>query len=135
MNATIQTGINKLPPAIQALRDEIRTLDRYVRQGLLTQEEADCRLYEWGLAPVPGFYRYDRLALLGVWEDDYWKEEVLKHWESNEPKPTKPAKKEYRPAKSTVDAYRHLQREGDAERTEHWLQSHPKDAEYLRGLK
>jgi hypothetical protein len=83
----------------------------------------------------PGFYRYDRLALLGVWEDDYWKEEVLKNWESNEPKPTKPATREYRPAKSTVDAYRYLQREGDAARVERWLKSHPKDAEYLRGLK
>jgi hypothetical protein len=68
MNAPSQTGI-KLPPAILALRDEIRTLDKYIRQGRLTQDEADARLDEWAIAFAPGMHRYDRLALMGVWEE------------------------------------------------------------------
>jgi hypothetical protein len=82
MNATVHNGI-KLPPAIQALRDEIRALDRYMREGRLTQSDADARLDEWQIAPAPGMYRFDRLALFGVWDDDLWKEEILRHWQAN----------------------------------------------------
>jgi hypothetical protein len=39
----------KLPPILQALREEIRVLDRYVRDGRLTGGEAAERLDEWGI--------------------------------------------------------------------------------------
>jgi hypothetical protein len=130
----IQTGI-KLPPAVQALRDEIRILDRYVRQGDLTQDEAAARLDEWDIRPAPGMYRYKRLALLGVWDDDHWRESVLEHWKPLEREQKPQRNKEYRPPKSTIDTYRYLVREGDQVRLDGWLKKHPKDADFLRGLK
>jgi hypothetical protein len=54
----------KLPVLLQALRDEIRTLDRYLRKGLITQIEIDARLADWQISYPPGMYRIDELALL-----------------------------------------------------------------------
>jgi hypothetical protein len=53
-----------LPVVLQALRDEIRTLDRYLRKGLITQIEIDARLADWQISYPPGMYRIDELALL-----------------------------------------------------------------------
>jgi hypothetical protein len=133
MNAAVHEGI-KLPPALQALRDEIRTLDRYVRQGLLSQHEAECRLSEWDIQMVPGMYRYDRLVTLAVWKDDYVYEDILKHFKSmKQPLPPKEERK-YRTPQATIDAYLYLKRGADAARLEQWLKAHPRDADYLRSL-
>jgi hypothetical protein len=133
MSVAIREGI-KLPPALQALRDEIKTLDRYVRQGLLSQDEAECRLSEWDIRMVPGMYRYDRLATLAIWKDDNVEEDILKHFKSmKEPLPPKGERK-YRTSRATIDAYRFLEREGDVARLEQWLKAHPRDADYLRSL-
>jgi hypothetical protein len=133
MNASVQSGI-KLPIALQVLRDEIQTLDRYIRQGRLSQDEAAARLEEWDVAIVPGFYRFDRLALLNDWKDDTFKEDILKHFKSmKQPLPPK-TERQYRTPQATIDAYRYLKREADAARLEQWLKAHPRDADYLRSL-
>jgi hypothetical protein len=54
----------KLPVVLQALRDEIRTLDRYMRNGWITQIEANARLAEWQISYPPGMYHFDELAML-----------------------------------------------------------------------
>jgi hypothetical protein len=52
----------KLPPILQALREEIRTLDRYLRCGWITPEEAAERLNDWGIAYPPGMVDIEELA-------------------------------------------------------------------------
>jgi hypothetical protein len=131
--AAMQASI-KLPPAIQVLRDEIRTLGRYLGEGLLDQSEADARLDEWGIVPAPGFYRFDRLALFGIWHDDLWAEDVLRHWEAKEQEPTKPSKKQYRTPQATIDASFYLVRLGEEKRLQDWLNARPRDKEYLLRL-
>jgi hypothetical protein len=133
MSVATREGLN-LPPVLQALRDEIRTLDRYVRQGLLSQDEAQCRLSEWDIRYVPGMYRYDRLAITAIWKDDNFYEDILKHFKSmKEPLPPKGERK-YRTSQATIDAYRFLKREGDPARLAQWLKAHPRDADYFRSL-
>ena len=133
MSVAIREG-RKLPPVLEALRDEIRTLDRYVRQGLLSQDEAECRLSEWDIRMVPGMYRHRRLATLAVWKDDYVEEDILKHFKSmRQPLPPK-GERQYRTPQATIDAYLYLKREADAVRLDQWLKAHPRDADYLRSL-
>ena len=130
-----QRGIT-LPAALQALGDEIRILDRYVRQGRLTQAEAGARLDEWRITYPPGMHRFDQLAHLGVWEEDT-AAEILRHWEAqdaNLKKPNEQPEKEYRVPKSTVDAYFGWIVRQDAETQARWLAEHPKDEAYLRKL-
>jgi hypothetical protein len=134
MTATIHNGI-KLPPAIQALRDEIRALDRYKRKGQLNQLECDARLDEWGISYPPGMDRYDRLALLGVWEDDMAAEIIVRGWESPpRAEGFKRRKKEYRLAQSTIDAFFGWVVQQDEAYQRRWLAEHPKDEVYLRKL-
>jgi hypothetical protein len=137
MNASVQAGI-KLPIALRALRDEIRTLDRYIRQGRLSQDEAAARLDEWGIIYVPRMHRFDRPALFGVWEDEpednIFEEDILKHFKSmKQPLPPK-TERQYRTPQATIDAYRYLKRDADPARLEQWLKAHPRDAGFLRGL-
>jgi hypothetical protein len=123
-----------LPAAHQALRDEIRTLDRYVRQGRLTQTEAGARLDEWRITYPPGMHRYDKLALMGVWEEDATAE-ILRHWDAqNRKEPIQRRKQEYRVPQSTVDTFFGWVVREDAETQARWLAEHPKDAPYLRKL-
>ena len=43
----------KLPVPLRALGDEVRQLKEYHARGLITQEEADERLADWGLNNYP----------------------------------------------------------------------------------
>jgi hypothetical protein len=131
MTAAIHNGI-KLPPAIQALRDEIRALDRYKRGGRLNQLDCDARLDEWHITYPPGMERYDKLALLAVWEDDMAAEIILRKWEAQEE--SQPAKKEYRTPQSTIDAFFGWVVRQDEAHQRRWLAEHPKDEAYLRKL-
>ena len=134
MTAAIQNGI-KLPPAIQALRDEIRALDRYKRSGGLNQLECDARLDEWRIKFPPGMYRYDRLALQNIWLDDMAAETIVRGWEAHdESQPAKPARKEYRTPQSTIDAFFGWVVRQDEAYQRRWLAEHPKDEAYLRKL-
>jgi hypothetical protein len=134
MTAATQNGI-KLPPALQALRDEIRVLDRYMRGGRLNQLDCDGRLDEWRIKYPPGMDRYDKLALLGVWDDDMAAEIIVRGWEAqDESQPTKPAKKEYRTPQSTIDAFFGWVVRQDEAYQRCWLAEHPKDEAYLRKL-
>ena len=136
MTAAIHNGI-KLPPAIQALRDEICALDRYMRGGRLGQLDCDARLDEWRIKYPPGMDRYDRLALLGVWEDDMAAEIVVRGWEAADEKHRETVvrrPKEYRPARSTIDAFWYLVRLKEPDRLVAWLEDHPREKSYLLKL-
>jgi hypothetical protein len=52
----------ELSPVLQALREEIRTLDRYLRHGWISPEEAAERLDDWGIVYPPGMVDIDELA-------------------------------------------------------------------------
>ena len=109
----------KLPPILQALREEIRVLDRYVRPGRLTESEASQRLDEWCIVYYPpGMHYYDQLALSRT-----------PHEPVREPEPAT-----HRTAQATVDAFWHIARNHDADYVARWLAEHPKDAPYLRKL-
>jgi hypothetical protein len=134
---TFQQQSIKLPLAIQALRDEIRALDRYLRKGQLSQLECEARLVEWRIEYPPGMDRYDRLALLGVWEDDMAAEIVVRGWEAADEKRQETAvkrPKEYRPAQSTIDAFWHLLGLKEPDRLAAWLDDHPREKSYLLKL-
>jgi hypothetical protein len=45
----------KIPPALQALGDEIRALKNYCARGLLTPEEAQQRIDDWQISYPPGW--------------------------------------------------------------------------------
>ena len=122
----------KLPVALQALRDEVRILDRYKRDGLLNQLDCDARLDEWHITYPPGMERYDKLALLGVWEDDMAAEIIQRRWEAQDER--KPAKKEYRTPQSTIDAFFGCVVRQDEAYQRCWLAEHPKDEAHLRKL-
>jgi hypothetical protein len=125
----------KLPVALQALRDEIRILDRYKRDGLLNQLDCDARLDEWRISYPPGMDRYDKLALLSVWDDDMAAETIVRGWEArDESQPAKPARKEYRTPQSTIDAFFGWVVRQDEAYQRCWLAEHPKDEAYLRKL-
>jgi hypothetical protein len=136
MTAAIHNGI-KLPPALQALRGEIRVLDRYMRGGRLSQLECDARLDEWRIKYPPGMDRYDKLAILAVWEDDMAGEIVARGWKAADEKRQKTAvkrPKEYRPAQSTIDAFWYLVRLKEPDRLAAWLDDHPREKSYLLKL-
>jgi hypothetical protein len=141
MTVGIHDGI-KLPPAIQALRDEIRALDRYLRGGRLNQPECEARLDEWGVTYPPGMSRYHKLALLGVWEDGTVAEIVVCNREAqdegvsgqNGPKPWRRSPEAYRTPQSTIDAFFGWVVRLDEAHQQRWLAEHPKDAPYLLTL-
>jgi hypothetical protein len=137
MTAAIHDGI-KLPPAIQALRDEIRALDRYKRSGGLNQLECDSRLDEWRIKFPPGMYRYDRLALQNIWLDDMGAEIIVRGWDAQDEGKIANAKlakgKEYRTPQSTIDAFFGWVVRQDEAYQRCWLAEHPKDEAYLRKL-
>ena len=112
----VSNGI-ELPVVFQALRDEIRTLDRYIRKGGLTQLEAEARLDAWDLKYPPGWHRFEKFAVLGVWEEE----------------PPTP-KREYRTPQATVDAFFGWIVRQDEPTQARWLAEHPKDAGYLKKL-
>lgn len=59
----------KLPVPLRALGDEVRKLEEYHARGLITQEEADGRLADWGLNNYPpGWADIEILADLRRWE-------------------------------------------------------------------
>jgi hypothetical protein len=134
MTAAIHNGI-KLPPALQALRDEIRVLDRYKRKGQLNQLECDARLDEWRIKFPPGMYRYDRLALQNIWLDDMGAEIIVRGWDARRIANAKLGKgKEYRTPQSTIDAFFGWIVRQDEAYQRRWLAEHPKDEAYLRKL-
>jgi len=137
MTAAIHNGI-KLPPAIQALRDEIRALDRYMRGGRLNQLDCDARLDEWRIKFPPGMYRYDRLALQNIWLDDMGAEIIVRGWDAQDEGKIATAKlgkaKEYRTPQSTIDAFFGWVVRQDEAYQRRWLAEHPKDEAYLRKL-
>ena len=128
----------KLPVALQVLRDEIRILDRYKREGLLNQLDCDARLDEWHITYPPGMERYDKLALLGVWEDDMAAEIIVRGWDAQDEGKIANAKlgkgKEYRTPQSTIDAFFGWGVRQDEAYQRCWLAEHPKDEAYLRKL-
>ena len=132
-NQQQQQGI-KLPTALQALRDEIRILDRYVRNGQLNQLDCDARLDEWRIEYPPGMYRYHRLAVEGVWQDDEAANIIVRGWETGSKREPVKRPKEYRPAQSTIDAFWYLVRLKEPTRLAAWLEDHPKEKSYLLKL-
>lgn len=50
------------PVYLQALGDEVRELNEYLKLGLITQEEAQERLGEWGLRYPPRWHRIVELV-------------------------------------------------------------------------
>ena len=108
----------ELPVVFQALRDEIRALDGRMREGRLTQLEAEARLDAWDLKYPPGWHRFEKFAVLGVWEEE---------------EPPAP-KREYRTPQATVDAFFGWIVRQDEPTQARWLAEHPKDAGYLKKL-
>jgi hypothetical protein len=94
-------------------------------------------LDEWRIKYPPGMDRYDRLALLGVWEDDMAAEIVARGWEAADEKRQGTGvkrPKDYRPAQSTIDAFWYLVRLKEPDRLAVWLDDHPREKSYLLKL-
>jgi hypothetical protein len=67
MNAPTKLAL-KLPVPLRALGDEIRKMQDYFARGLITQEEADERMADWGLDVYPpGWWDIEILADLRRW--------------------------------------------------------------------
>jgi hypothetical protein len=67
MNAPVTNLALKLPVQLRALGNEVRRLQDYFARGLITQEEANERLADWGLNYPPGWYDIEILADLRRW--------------------------------------------------------------------
>jgi hypothetical protein len=68
MNQHSTRSALKLPVPLRALGDEVRKLREYHARGLITQEEADERLADWGLNDYPpGWADIKSLADLRRW--------------------------------------------------------------------